>query len=245
MCLSRLPSSRPSWTSGDSGRRALIGSPTTGSGSYSTPIRLERLRGDVRRCPPRRWRRHRPCSAPCPHRAQHRPVQMDQAVNVLAGHIAVRQDGAHAGQRPGLLRCRSPGCGRADRPRAGSGRTACRGRCSRRRNLARPVTWSITSGTGSLTLTCMHRLGDDRVLDGQRRFAAQRLGRRMDGILDGRVAGAAAVGILERDRDVVVGGVGVAVQQGGGGHDQARRAEAALHGAVFDEGFLQRVECSP
>jgi len=64
----------------------------------------------------------------------------------------------------------------------------------------------------------------------------------MDGADDAGVAGAAAVGVLERDADVVVGRVRVFGQQGGGGHQQAGRAEAALHRAVGDERLLQRVE---
>ena len=64
----------------------------------------------------------------------------------------------------------------------------------------------------------------------------------MDGADDGGVAGAAAEGVFEGDFDVVFAGVGVLVEEGGGGHDEAGDAEAALDCAVPDEFELERSE---
>ena len=64
----------------------------------------------------------------------------------------------------------------------------------------------------------------------------------MDGADDGGVAGAAAEGIFEGNFDVVFAGVGVLVEEGGGGHDEAGDAEAALHRAMPDKFGLKRVE---
>jgi hypothetical protein len=36
--------------------------------------------------------------------------------------------------------------------------------------------------------------------------------------------------------------IGVLVQKGPGGHENSRRAKAALYGAMIDEGLLQRIQ---
>ena len=56
------------------------------------------------------------------------------------------------------------------------------------------------------------------------------------------VPGAAAECAGQGIFDFLLSGIGVAVQQGLGGHDDARRAEPALNRPVFYEGFLYRVQ---
>jgi len=176
-----------------------------------------------------------------PHRAEHRPVQVYQAVSVLAGDIGGGQDGVHAGQHP--------------RPRRVDGQDAGVGvGGAQRRAVEHPgegVVVGVLRPAGHTVGDPRHRLADadvrQRLADGrlggrQVALPAQGAGRRMDGADDAGVAGAAAVGVLERDADVVVGRVRVFGQQGGGGHQQAGRAEAALHRAVVDERGLKRVQ---
>jgi len=68
------------------------------------------------------------------------------------------------------------------------------------------------------------------------------LGGRLDGILDGRIPGAAAQRIFQGRADILAGGVRILLQQGVSGHDLARDAKPALDRAMDDEGFLQRVQ---
>src|SRR5712691_12687851 len=62
------------------------------------------------------------------------------------------------------------------------------------------------------------------------------------GVEDLCVAGAAAEVAREGLADLVVARVGVALEQVGGRHDQARGAEAALDGAALAESLLHRVQ---
>src|SRR5207237_9158533 len=62
-----------------------------------------------------------------------------------------------------------------------------------------------------------------------------------DGVEDLRVARAAAEVAGERLANLVLRRVGVLLEQCGGGDDETRRAEAALHGAGVDERLLHRV----
>src|SRR5712692_11591276 len=68
------------------------------------------------------------------------------------------------------------------------------------------------------------------------------LPREVDGLDDLGVAGAPADVARERLPDLCLGRVRVAAQKVRGGDDQAGCAEAALHRAGFDEGFLRRVQ---
>ena len=89
---------------------------------------------------------------------------------------------------------------------------------------------------------------DAPLLDGraaERQVGARRhrrLGRRVDGVEDLRVAGAAAEVAGERLAHLVVARVRDAVEQVGGGDDEPRRAEAALHRAGRRERLLHRME---
>jgi hypothetical protein len=56
------------------------------------------------------------------------------------------------------------------------------------------------------------------------------------------VAGAAAEVALEPVPDLLVGGVRIAREQVGGGHDHAGRTEAALEAVLLPEGGLHRVQ---
>ena len=56
------------------------------------------------------------------------------------------------------------------------------------------------------------------------------------------VAGAAAEVARDGGADLQLCRVGIAVQQGLGAQDKARRAEAALQRVVIDDGLLQRVQ---
>ena len=67
-------------------------------------------------------------------------------------------------------------------------------------------------------------------------------GCRLDGILDRRIAGAAAQCVFQGGADIFAGGVRFFLQQGIGGHDLARDAEATLDRAMNDEGFLEGVQ---
>ena len=62
---------------------------------------------------------------------------------------------------------------------------------------------------------------------------------RLDDVL---VAGAAAQVAGQRPADVLLGGVGVLVEQGLGGHHHARGAEPALQAVLLPEALLQRVQ---
>src|ERR1700736_6561572 len=62
---------------------------------------------------------------------------------------------------------------------------------------------------------------------------------RLDNIV---VAGATAEVALEPQSDLLLGRVGVALEQLLGRHDHARGAEAALEAMLIPEGLLQRVQ---
>ncbi len=66
--------------------------------------------------------------------------------------------------------------------------------------------------------------------------------RSANGLDDARVARAAAEVALERLLDLLVGGLGISVEQSFGGHDHPRGAEAALHRPVLNESLLQRMQ---
>src|SRR3984893_18089516 len=72
--------------------------------------------------------------------------------------------------------------------------------------------------------------------------AAQCLGGGPDGLHDVPVAGAAAEVALQAFADLLVAWIGVAVEQIGGRHDEARRAVAALQPVLVPEGLLDRVQ---
>ena len=59
---------------------------------------------------------------------------------------------------------------------------------------------------------------------------------------DALVAGAAAQIGRQRLEQLVVADIGLALQDAGGEHQEARRAEAALHAVMRDEGALQRMQ---
>ena len=64
------------------------------------------------------------------------------------------------------------------------------------------------------------------------------------------IAGAAAEHAAQRIGDLAARGFGIALQQGCGGHQHARRADAALRGTAREEGLLQqpalgRMPCQP
>ncbi len=110
--------------------------------------------------------------------------------------------------------------------------------------MAAPVTLATASGRGR---SVPARLAGPRWMaahagGGDRLTGAQRIGGGLDGADDGGVPGAAAQGILEGIPDLRFGGVGVALQQGVGGHQLAGDAETALHRAVLDEGLLEGVQ---
>src|SRR6266536_2003476 len=69
----------------------------------------------------------------------------------------------------------------------------------------------------------------------------QRLRRGLDGRDDPEMRAAAAEPRRHRLLDLVLGGMPVPLQEGGGGHDHPVRAVAALRGLVVDEGFLDGV----
>src|SRR5258705_12325535 len=68
------------------------------------------------------------------------------------------------------------------------------------------------------------------------------LGGVLDGLHDVVVAGAAAEVAFQLVADVGLGGLGVALEELGRGHDHPRRAEAALQAVLLPEPFLDRVE---
>src|SRR5690242_6209750 len=80
---------------------------------------------------------------------------------------------------------------------------------------------------------------DGRLLSGR---SAHRLGRGLDGLDDVHVAGAAAEVALEAPPDLLVVRVRVLREQVGRGHDEARRAVAALQAVLVPECLLDRVE---
>src|SRR5437667_5286962 len=84
-------------------------------------------------------------------------------------------------------------------------------------------------------------------LGGERRRAAgaHRPRRFADGGDDVLVAGTAAEVALDGVADLVVGRIGVARQKVGGGHDHARRTEAALEAMLLPERGLERMEVVP
>src|SRR5512134_4080518 len=73
-------------------------------------------------------------------------------------------------------------------------------------------------------------------------LAAQELRAHLHGLDDVDVAGAAAEVALEPLVDLLVGGIGVVLQQPRRRHDHARRAEAALKSVALRERALDRVE---
>src|SRR6266550_8605302 len=79
--------------------------------------------------------------------------------------------------------------------------------------------------------------------DRRRRFALgtrrHYLRRRLDRLDDVVVAGTAAEVALEPHADLLLGRVGVALEQLLGRHDHARRAEPALETMLVPEGLLQ------
>src|SRR5215212_10785040 len=68
------------------------------------------------------------------------------------------------------------------------------------------------------------------------------IGRLEHRLADAGVSAAAAEVTRQPLMDLVEARVGVPVEQGLGGHDEAGRAEAALLGVVLDEGRLERME---
>jgi hypothetical protein len=64
----------------------------------------------------------------------------------------------------------------------------------------------------------------------------------LHGLDDLRIGGAAAQVAGKIVADVVLAGRGIFIEQLARHQDEARRAEAALKGARFDEGFLHRIE---
>src|SRR6478752_7145438 len=73
-------------------------------------------------------------------------------------------------------------------------------------------------------------------------FAALLRGRPQDGLDDVLVAGAATQVARQTEPDLVLGRVGVRVQQRTRGHHHPRRAEAALEPVLLLEALLHRVE---
>ena len=74
------------------------------------------------------------------------------------------------------------------------------------------------------------------------RWFGHALGGQQHGVDDLLIAGAAAKVAFEGLARLGPRGMGVFGQQGIGGENHARRAKAALDGAVGDEGFLERVQ---
>jgi hypothetical protein len=67
-------------------------------------------------------------------------------------------------------------------------------------------------------------------------------GVRLDGVDDLRVSGAAAEIALEGVADLVAGGARIALEEGQRGQQHPGRAKPALHGAVPEKRFLERME---
>ena len=65
----------------------------------------------------------------------------------------------------------------------------------------------------------------------------------VDRLDDGPIAGATADVAVQGDLDVLLRWVRILVQQGAGGEDHARGAEAALEAGFFPERLLHRVQC--
>ena len=86
------------------------------------------------------------------------------------------------------------------------------------------------------------RLVDDVIADAwTRAHAARLLGRAQHGAHDAVVRAAAAQVAVERVAHLGLAGVGIALEQRGGGDQDAGDAVAALHGLLGDEGALQRM----
>ncbi len=87
-------------------------------------------------------------------------------------------------------------------------------------------------------------LGNVGFIRRERRFALQYAPRRLDRGDHADVARAAAVGVLQRDFDIMIVRVRLLIQECRRCHEQARRTEAALYRAVRDERLLQRMQMS-
>src|SRR5690606_5084336 len=173
--------------------------------------------------------------------AQAGPVLVDDAVNVLTGDILVREHGMNTGQRLRLAGI--------DLQDAGVRVVGTLGTSVE--HAGEDVVVGVAGAARHLVnvVRAVYRLADDlerldglRRLEGDRPLTAQFARRRVDGVNNAGVAGAAAEGVLERNLDVGVGGVEVLVKERLGCHDDARRAVAALYRAMIDERLLERVQ---
>src|SRR5690606_30398 len=173
--------------------------------------------------------------------AQAGPVLVDDAVNVLTGDILVREHGMNTGQRLRLAG--------VDAEDAGVRVIGTLGACIE--HAGEDVVVGVAGAARHLiyVVRARYRLADDlerfdgfRRLEGDRSLATQLARRRVGGIENAGVAGAAAEGVLERDLDIGVGGGGVVVKERRGGHDDGWRAEPGLNRAVLDKRLLERVQ---
>src|SRR5688572_1849336 len=86
----------------------------------------------------------------------------------------------------------------------------------------------------------VNRIRNARLLQG---FACpQRLRCGENGILNRGIARTTAERIFQCKTNLIAGGVWIPLEQRVGGHDLARDAESALHCAMFDKSFLQRMK---
>ena len=172
---------------------------------------------------------------------ENRPVVFDQPVPRIARHVRVGQHRVHA-----LQRTRRVGVDAAN-PRVGVFAAQRRpekhpveriviGVERRPRHLVdriRPLQW-LTDLRQRLHYRRQHRI--------RHPAGAQILAGRLHRADDRRVAGAAAIGVLQALLDLHLARVRVLVQQRLGLHDEPGRAEAALRRPVADEGILKRMQ---
>ena len=140
-------------------------------------------------------------------------------------------------------------CRRSIRSRGGarsgaSSGAACPGGLTSSKNCVRPVTWPSASERWTGLPMTLKPSRPAMVVDRlHRRFAARRRARVEDrASMIALVARAAADVAGDRAHDVLAGRGRVLGQQRLGGHDHARRAEAALGGEAVEEGLLERRE---
>ena len=172
---------------------------------------------------------------------QHRPIQRDEAMDIFSRDVRPGEHRVHARQGAGPAgvdaQHQSVRIRRTQRPCIDHVREdviicVLRASCDAVDNIGNQLAMADT----------VQRLVDGRLVWRQGLLAAQEIAGGMNSAHYAAVAGAAAIGVLERDLYGVVVRLGILLQQGGGGHHQAGRAEATLYGAMIDELLLQRVQ---
>ena len=240
-----------SWSCGAPGAIAFSASTTAGSGSQSTSIDLERVERLLRCLGDDRGD---PLAGPLDAVRGERPRRVDVVLDArtAAGRPGHRQrvvrdvgpdeDGHHAGHRLGG--------GRVDRADVGVRVGAAKDRQVGHRRQLDVVEIVAVAGDEARILDPLDRVAEDVDSHGVpprptrvgRRRVRHRLGGGADRDDDVLVPGAATEVALDRVADLVVGRIRVTVEQVDGGHDHARRAEAALQAVLLPEGRLHRME---